>query len=87
MPHLFVRHTVESFDAWKPAFDDDAGNRSSFGISNLALHQGIDNPNDVTAVFNVENVARAQEYLQSPELKEGMEQAGVQGMPEIWFTD
>ena len=83
MPHLFVRHSVENFDAWKPAFDEDATNRSSFGISNLALHQGIDNPNDVTAVFNVESVARAQEYLQSDELREGMEKAGVQGMPDM----
>ena len=87
MAHFFVRHTVKDFDTWKPAYDEDGTNRTSFGISDLALHRGVDDSNDVTAVFNVENVARAQEYLQSPELREGMEKAGVQGMPEMWFTD
>lgn len=87
MPHLFVRHGIENFDAWKPAFDEDASNRISFGITQVGLHRDVDDPNKITAVFEVESVERAQEYLQSPELREGMEQAGVQGMPEMWFTD
>ena len=87
MPHLFVRHTVENFDVRKPAFDDDGSHRSSYGISEMGVHRGADNPNEITAVFEVESISRAQEYLQSPELREGMEKAGVQGMPDMWFTD
>ncbi len=88
MPHLFVRHTVEYFDKWKLAYDADASaNHSSYGLSNIGLHRGIDNPNDVTAVFKVESVARAQEYMGSDQLKEAMMEAGVQGPPETWFTD
>jgi hypothetical protein len=51
------------------------------------VHRGVDNTNELTVVLEVASVSRAQEYLQSPELREGMEQAGVQGMPEMWFTD
>jgi hypothetical protein len=53
----------------------------------MGVHRGADNPNEITAVFEVESISRAQEYLQSPELREGMEKAGVQGMPDMWFTD
>ena len=88
MPHLFVRHTVEDFDVWKLAYEADRGaQHSSYGISEIGLHRGADNPNDITAVFEVESIARAQEYVGSDQLKEAMMQAGVQGMPEIWFTD
>ena len=87
MSHLFVRHTVENFDTWKSAYDEDAVNRQAFGLEEIALHRGADNPNDVTAVFDLESLARARESAGSDDLKEVMMQAGVQGMPEIWFTD
>ena len=87
MSHLFVRHTVENFDTWKSAYDEHGATRSSFGISDLALHRGADNPNDVTMVFDLESLARGREFVGSDDLKEAMMNAGVQGMPEIWFTD
>ena len=87
MSHLFVRHTVENFDTWKSAYDEDAVNRQSFGLKEIALHRGAENANDVTAVFELESLARGREFAASDDLKETMMKAGVQGMPEIWFTD
>ena len=87
MSHLFVRHTVENYDTWKSAYDEDAVSRQSFGLKEIALHRGAENANDVTAVFELESLGRAQEYVGSDDLKEKMMKAGVQGMPEIWFTD
>ena len=87
MSHLFVRHTVEDFDAWKPIYDEHDATRSSFGLKEIALHRGADNANDVTAVFELESLARGREFAGSDDLKEVMMRAGVQGIPEVWFTD
>ena len=87
MAHLFVRHTVADFDAWKPLFDDHDATRRSFGITEAGLHRAVDNPNDLTVVFEVESVDRAREFTESADLRETMQRAGVQGRPDVWFTD
>ena len=53
----------------------------------LGLHRGLEDSNDVTAVFDLDSVDRAKEFLGSEDLKKAMMEAGVQGMPDIWFTD
>ena len=87
MAHLFVRHTVADFDKWHSAFEEDEPNRDSHGLKLLGLHRGLEDSNDVTAVFDLDSVDRAKEFLGSEDLKKAMMEAGVQGMPEIWFTD
>ncbi len=87
MAHQFVRHTVDDYDKWRAAYDDDEANRQKSGLKELGVHRGADNPNDITVVFEVESLERAIEFTKSPELKEAMMAAGVQGMPDIWFTD
>ncbi len=87
MAHMFVRHTVANFDAWKPAYDGDSSNRKSFGITDIGLHLNVGDSNDVTLVFEVESVERAREYTESEDLRDAMMRAGVQGRPDIWFTD
>ncbi len=87
MAHLFVRHNVSDFDRWHSAFEDDKQNRDSHGLKLLGLHRGLEDSNDVTAVFDLDSVDRAREFLGSEDLKKSMMEAGVQGMPDVWFTD
>jgi len=38
-------------------------------------------------VFEAESLERVMAFAESSDLKEAMIAAGVQGMPDIWFTD
>ena len=87
MAHQFVRHTVADYDKWRVAYDDDEATRQEYGLKELGVHRGADDPNDLTIVFEVESIERATEFAQSEDLKAKMMEAGVQGMPDIWLTD
>ena len=45
------------------------------------------NPNDVTIYHEFSNMDAAKAFAANPKLKEAMQAAGVQGAPEIWFTN
>jgi hypothetical protein len=50
-------------------------------------HRGADDPNVVVIAFRVADLKRAQEFVGSETLRSAMQQAGVQGPPEIWFAE
>ncbi|MBN4059394.1 hypothetical protein JYT32_00590 [Dehalococcoides mccartyi] len=87
MAHQFIRHTVADYDKWKALYDDHEATRTSYGLKELGIHRGIENPNDLTVVLEIESVERAIEFAESVDLKTVMMEAGVQGAPDIWFTD
>jgi len=43
------------------------------------------NPNDLTLLFDWENMELAQNYMSSEELRKNLKQAGVVGVPEIHY--
>jgi hypothetical protein len=45
------------------------------------------NPNDVTIYHEFSTMDAAKAFAASPKLKEAMQAAGVQGAPDIWFTN
>ena len=87
MAHQFVRHTVADYDKWRVAYDDHEPTRQEYGLKELGVHRGADDPNDITIVFEADSIDRANEFAESIDLKEKMMEAGVQGKPDIWFTD
>ena len=87
MTHQFIRHTVADYDNWRVAYDDHESTRQNYGLKELGVHRGVKDPNDITVVLEVENLDRANEFAESVDLKNAMMDAGVQGMPDIWFTD
>lgn len=86
MDTMFVRHTVSDFASWKPFFDDHATFRKEHGITDISVHQEVDDPNDVTIIFEYDDLAEARAFTRSDELREVMQEAGVLGKPTIWFT-
>jgi hypothetical protein len=86
MVRLFIRHNVADYQAWRQVYDDFDEQRRSMGVKDDAVYQSIDNPNDVTAWHDFETAEEAQAIVGSDELKNAMQNAGVQGEPEIWFV-
>jgi hypothetical protein len=84
---LIVRHRVADFEAWKAAFDSMEGIRRSHGWISAIVYRDATDPSVVTIVNRVRDLDGAKRYGASPELREGMQRAGVQGPPEIFFVD
>lgn len=84
---LMVVHHVKDFDAWKKAFDGEgAAARASNGLVERLLARSIDDPNTVTLLFAITDMAKAKARVGSPELKKIMTDAGVDSDPQItWF--
>ncbi len=87
MPSMFIKHTVADYAKWKPVFDDHEATRTANGFTGHSVHRDADDPNVIIIAFRVSDLDRAKEFAASDELRSAMEQAGVQGPPEIWFAD
>ncbi|MBC5992053.1 cyclase [Pontibacter cellulosilyticus] len=83
MGYLLIRHEVNDFDHWKTAYNEHKGAREKAGLRDLYLLQNKYNHNEVVILFETENDHRAQDFIESEDLKKAMERAGVVGMPEI----
>src|SRR6266446_328052 len=65
------------------AFD---AKRRKMGVTGQAVYRSIDDANDVTVTHDFTNAEKAKAFASSPDLKAAMENAGVKGAPQIWFT-
>jgi hypothetical protein len=86
MVRLFIRHSVEDYQAWRKEYDEFDQQRRSMGVTDDAVFQSIDNPNDVTVWHDFDTAEAAQALTSSEELRVAMQHGGVQGEPQIWFV-
>jgi quinol monooxygenase YgiN len=87
MPYILIRHKVNDYDAWKPVYDEDADNRKAHGCTSAQVFRNANNPNEVVALFAFHDMERAQQFSESPELRERMQRAGVADHPDLFFLD
>ncbi len=87
MASIFIRHHVRDYATWKPFFDEHEPTRRAHGLSGHRLYRGTDDPNEITIVFKTEDLERAKEFAASEDLRSAMERAGVEGPPEVWYTE
>jgi len=83
---MFARHKVKDFNTWKAAYDAFEAERETMGVRGHGFYQADGDPNDVTVYHDFDSMDAAKSFAGSARLKEVMEQAGVQGAPDIWFT-
>ena len=87
MATMIVRHKVADFNNWKQVFDEMDPIRAAHGwISHDVLRDTTD-PNYVTIVNRMKSVDGAKSYRESPELKAGMQRAGVLSQPDITIME
>ena len=86
MAHILVHHNVKDFEAWKAHFDKHSSFRAQNGSKGGKVFQSMSNPNEVFVLLEWESYESAQKFSQSPNLKEVMQEAGVVGMPEMYFV-
>ena len=84
---LFIRHTVADYGKWRQVYDEFDAERKGMGVTSHGVYQLDGNPNDVTIYHEVGSMEAARTFAGSTRLHEVMGKAGVQGAPDIWFTE
>jgi hypothetical protein len=85
MATMFVRHSVKDFAAWKAAYDAFDAERKSLGVTGDGVYRTVDDLNEVTVYHDFASLDEAKSFAGSGRLKEVMSDAGVVGVPDIWF--
>jgi len=85
MNYILIRHKVEDFSKWKPAYDGHASARASAGLKEEHLLRNIDNPNEVILLFSAQDLDKAKAFAASPDLRERMQKGGVTDKPDIYL--
>ena len=83
---MYIRHEVSDYTTWRKGYDDFDAARRKLGVIAQAVYQSTDNPNDITAYHDFKSLEKAKAFAASTELKTAMQNAGVKGTPQIWFT-
>ena len=86
MVRMFVRHRVADYGAWRAVYDGLDATRVEMGASGHEVFQAVGDPTDVTAWHDFSTHDAADAFASSPQLREAMQNAGVQGAPDVWFT-
>jgi hypothetical protein len=85
---LAVRHNVQDYAAWRKVYDELEPLRVQHGCTGKRVMQLPGDGNDLFITHEFPTAEQADGFAHDPALRDGMERAGVQGMPRIEiFTD
>ena len=87
MATMIVKHRVANFENWKKVFDEMSSVRAKHGWTEHLVLRDATDPNLVTIVNRMKSLDGAKTYGASPELRAGMQRAGVQGPPDVSFCE
>jgi quinol monooxygenase YgiN len=87
MAMIVVLHRVKDYRAWRQVYDDFAAFQKAGGVTAESVYQAKDDPNNVLVLHSFDSMAAAEAFVASPELREAMQKAGVEGMPRIEFFE
>lgn len=87
MAHLFIRHKVKDYSAWKSAFDGFIETRRAGGEKSYRIFHPDDDPNNLLVFFEWDSLDNARAFMANPDLKETMGNAGVVEPPEAYFLE
>jgi hypothetical protein len=85
MIQVLVHHAVSDYRSWRAVFDEAIDFRQLGGERSCRVFRKAGDPNNLTLLFEWDELDRAQSYMNSQELREKMKQAGVIGIPEIQY--
>ena len=87
MAFVVVHHKIENFGKWKPVYDSDIPNFMAKGAKSQMVLRNSADPNELFVILEWDSKENARAYMDSEHVKTKMQQAGVVGMPAIYFLD
>ena len=76
-----IRHPVTDYANWKSVYDTFPP--TAAGAKFARVNRSVDDPNMVTIVAGFDSLELAKSFLDNPNLKAKMTEAGVVGSPRI----
>jgi hypothetical protein len=83
---MFIRHKVKNYTEWRKGYEAFESYRPLFKVTGQAVYQDAGEPEMVTVTHDFDTVDAARMLAASDVLKQAMVDAGVIGVPDIWFT-
>jgi quinol monooxygenase YgiN len=77
MTTAIALHRVADYDAWRTVYDSLDEARSGAGVTDAEVLRSQDDPNLVIVRHDFTDRGSADAFFSSPELREGMAEAGV----------
>lgn len=87
MAYMIIRHQVADYAKWKHGFDEHSSARAAGGSRGGQLYRNANNPNEMIAVFEWDDLDKARQFGQSDNLRETMRRAGVTDIPDVYFVE
>ena len=87
MAHMFGRLSVSDYDTFRGIFDSHEDLRQAAGVTGKTVYRSVDDPNEITVRLDFPTREGAKAFGSSDGLKVAMQEAGVQGPPNMWFVD
>ena len=87
MPYVLIRHKVQDYAVWKLAFDEHGAARQAAGSKGGYLMRNADDPSELVIVLEWDDLGKARQFVQSDDLRQAMERAGVADQPDIYFLE
>lgn len=85
LPAFMITHHVADFETWLEGYDAADDLRTSKGVIGHAANQSVDDPSLAVIYHQAESFDDLRAFLDDPELKTAMENAGVTSEPEVTF--
>jgi len=77
MATVFVTHHVKDFDVWRPFFDEEKDARNDAGIRLLSMYRGVQDPNEISILFEVDDLDVMNKLMSSDEMQDKVKESGV----------
>jgi len=75
--HLHIGFTVKDCERWKKGYDASLDARKASGEISYVVYRSADDPNVITVLSVQQSAERVRAFMDSPDLKERMEAAGI----------
>jgi heme-degrading monooxygenase HmoA len=87
MSYLLVRAKFQDYSKFHPVYTQHAASRKASGSKGARLFRSADNPNEVVALFEWDDLDKARQFAQSDDLRQAMQRAGLADRPDVYFLD
>ena len=87
MPYVMISHKVANYAKWKRGVKAYAPLRKTSGEKCFYACRSSKSPNDVMVWCEWDTAARMKKFMDSAELRQAMQSAGVVGKPAVSFFD
>jgi L-rhamnose mutarotase len=85
MANLLIRMKVQEYETWKKCFNESIELRKEGGARSYQIFHPYDDPTNLFVLFEWDDLSKAKKFIESPLLREKMDDAGIIDQPDIYF--